>query len=1287
MPIKVTRSKFNYSNDILKIIVSFQNPPTYANSLLPPPAIDSIDSDGYITIPPMYFAVVDENNIVENNFDINTSSTAPDPRLLTQVYLIPETNQNLFLNGAEAGGQLFFNNGIASLPEQKIKYVGLGGSNSIRFKVESKESYPGKGNDRIFSDFIISFTFTPPANTTTTTTIIGVPAVKESVNSELLTLIVKDAGVSYDYRFLINKNTSPYIYSIARAVRLYSTNYYIPHWNKEKMGMSWKGSVHSAKYGNGLALVLENYDSKNEFGSPAILIKRFDKESLYLENKFGNPNNEYEVVIRNKTLSNSYIDSSSDNITKFLTSNSVINEKYNNIVSTNGRLYFVLENGGTFLIPTEDQFNASKIDYTFANFIPNFEAHKSSITHHNREPLEQKYGSIAGNYFNKNINDLSFGIMYVPDQSSAGIGDKTDCIFETYTTDIPLIESDTKCPVLTSDGTGFITSNFVKIRDNFYDIKGAIAIFGGYEKYVVITPSNIYVFLSLSLSNTDFLVYTYNIIHTLGISKWIDVTKNENFGVLNYQSSDYDSQDIYISYISNCYELTEPAKFGTDIEEYKKSILLNGSPIDCVSLLKIPLDIFVNTSNSQAFDAIGTNTIPLSNGSFKIVNGGKTQGFPTINSSIEKVLYGSIPRSVLKTSDSSIPIFYRKAKTPKNNFGFVNPNSSVELYGNAVSTYRQYDKCCSQDIYIYNKSVEPVPVSDSIVFAQIGSPLINSNGNIVSIPIINGGNGYTSPPSILISGYGNGATATGIVTNGSLTSITITNQGTGYLPSPVISLATNVPVTQPAILGNPVISSDGHIISIPVISGGKGYTSASVNIVGGGGSGAIAYAVINNGIVDYISIQNQGINYHQVTKVIVSPPVSKEAVIGSPVLNSNGGIVSIPVLDSGDGYISSPVITVSGSGSGAIVSANVVNGKIQNLFIEDSGTGYSIPLTVTISKPDFSSAVLGVATLSSGGLLSVPIVSGGSGYIDNPKVSVFGGGGSGATATATVKNGVITNINVVLAGTGYTSAPTVTISNTTYDSSSYNPTLWNMNISISNSDRIKKVCLSEPTVNMVFELRDSGNSNSVVPLNGWFLLDILASDSNSFVFNSKNKSLQGEPVAVYMKNGKIEYSLSPYSFYYTGGSQSLNADIIIYPANSLSTYSTGNHKFFEFSAAYNFNSSLSARNTFFIQSEKFYIYESDYNGRDTFLIFEAMIKDNTANIGQILVFNPSNLNSVNTYSVTGISKNTQSGIKYELQIKTVSSSFVLQSSTSYLLQIRKESSFNSSLVIHSVLFL
>ena len=61
------------------------------------------------------------------------------------------------------------------------------------------------------------------------------------------------------------------------------------------------------------------------------------------------------------------------------------------------------------------------------------------------------------------------------------------------------------------------------------------------------------------------------------------------------------------------------------------------------------------------------------------------------------------------------------------------------------------------------------------------------------------------------------------------------------------------------------------------------------------------------------------------------------------------------------------------------------------------------------------------------GLLSIPIASGGAGYLGSPFVRITGGGGAGASAFAHVQDGVVTSIEITSPGTGYTSAPTVTL--------------------------------------------------------------------------------------------------------------------------------------------------------------------------------------------------------------------------------------------------------------------
>ena len=67
------------------------------------------------------------------------------------------------------------------------------------------------------------------------------------------------------------------------------------------------------------------------------------------------------------------------------------------------------------------------------------------------------------------------------------------------------------------------------------------------------------------------------------------------------------------------------------------------------------------------------------------------------------------------------------------------------------------------------------------------------------------------------------------------------------------------------------------------------------------------------------------------------------------------------------------------------------------------------------------------------GNTDIVVTNGGSAYSNasNITVTISGGGGTGATAKATVTSGNVTSVEIVTAGSGYTSSPTITISKDT----------------------------------------------------------------------------------------------------------------------------------------------------------------------------------------------------------------------------------------------------------------
>lgn len=90
-------------------------------------------------------------------------------------------------------------------------------------------------------------------------------------------------------------------------------------------------------------------------------------------------------------------------------------------------------------------------------------------------------------------------------------------------------------------------------------------------------------------------------------------------------------------------------------------------------------------------------------------------------------------------------------------------------------------------------------------------------------------------------------------------------------------------------IGTPVVTS-GNIVSIPVTSGGAGYTSTPpVTIGGGGGAGAQAVANVVNGSVVSITVTNGGTGYTGIPTVVVGANQLTGVFRESNIVAINGG--------------------------------------------------------------------------------------------------------------------------------------------------------------------------------------------------------------------------------------------------------------------------------------------------------------------------------------------------------------------------------------------------------------
>jgi len=163
---------------------------------------------------------------------------------------------------------------------------------------------------------------------------------------------------------------------------------------------------------------------------------------------------------------------------------------------------------------------------------------------------------------------------------------------------------------------------------------------------------------------------------------------------------------------------------------------------------------------------------------------------------------------------------------------------------------------------------------------------------VVSVTLTNGGNNYTSAPTVSFAGGTpeETAAATAVINKHKVASLTITNAGQDYATAPTISIS--APSGENGVQATATCAvSGGAINAITITNPGSGYTSApTVTLSGGGGTLAVL-----------------------------------TAVLGGPV-------IAVNVTDAGKGFDAIPTVAFTGGGgTGASATANL--GDVANAFI------------------------------------------------------------------------------------------------------------------------------------------------------------------------------------------------------------------------------------------------------------------------------------------------------------------------------------------------------------------
>ena len=192
-------------------------------------------------------------------------------------------------------------------------------------------------------------------------------------------------------------------------------------------------------------------------------------------------------------------------------------------------------------------------------------------------------------------------------------------------------------------------------------------------------------------------------------------------------------------------------------------------------------------------------------------------------------------------------------------------------------------------------------------------------------------------------------------------------------------------------------------------------------------AGGIGVANLSSGTL------NDSLGIHVGDRGTATLNVSGSAVVnlsGGPLQFGLAGNVTVGTVNLVGGTVTANYAGVAGTSTsrlnfngGTLMAAAGTATFLQGLtaatiysggaIIDDGGN------TITIAQP--------LLAPTGNGVSSIPVTTGGAGYLDIPIVTISGGGGVGASAVATVSGGDVTGITILSPGTGYTSAPTVTL--------------------------------------------------------------------------------------------------------------------------------------------------------------------------------------------------------------------------------------------------------------------
>jgi hypothetical protein len=238
--------------------------------------------------------------------------------------------------------------------------------------------------------------------------------------------------------------------------------------------------------------------------------------------------------------------------------------------------------------------------------------------------------------------------------------------------------------------------------------------------------------------------------------------------------------------------------------------------------------------------------------------------------------------------------------------------------------------------------------------------------------------------------------------SGYVDAINVVNAGNGYSTAPTVTLTGGLPTT--AAVARAEVSG-GRLIGVTVSDAGKGYTTApSVAISASNASGA-TFAVGVLGSVRAMTVTAGGAGYTSAPTVVFSTAQGLTNANANVTVTS-GVVTAVELLSGGTGATAAVTASFTGGGgTGASLQVGMQYG-VSAVTVTNGGTGFNVaPAIGFLANPSdtTSSAAAATASVSGGSVTKVTVANGGS-YTLTPTVIL---GDYNATATATISNAMM----------------------------------------------------------------------------------------------------------------------------------------------------------------------------------------------------------------------------------------------------------------------------------------